>query len=75
MLWCSGALCWLGDTSVWLHANIFNSAFKIAQGSTYLPPTEEGTGFLTPLIWFISTHTPLYIVILLQSLGMVGPHA
>lgn len=75
MLRCSDALCWLGDTSVWLHANIFNSAFKTAQGSTYLPSTEEGTAFPTPLNWFIATHTPLYIVILLQSLGMVGPHA
>lgn len=53
----------------------FNSAFKIMQDSTYLPSIEEGTGFSTRIEGFISTHTPLYVVILLQSFGIVGPHA
>ena len=39
------------------------------------PSKEAGTGDPALSYWSTSIHTPLYKVILLQSLGMVGPHA
>lgn len=53
----------------------FNSASKIMQDPTHLPSGEDGTGPSGLFKRSIIMHRPLYMVILVQSFGIVGPHA
>lgn len=53
----------------------FKSTSKIMSDPTHLPSGVDGTGPSTLSKRSIIMHRPLYKVILVQSFGIVGPHA